>query len=258
VATIKTMSLAHQYRLAKKHFEVIEIDPIVKNRNKKRLRQKPLFPPNTDAVLRSYGIPTVKTFLAKNKEDLRNFTKKTKFPVVLKIFSPDIIHKTETGGIKINLKNLEETEKAYDEILKNVKLKVPQVNILGITISPMITEGKEIILGMKRDLIYGPVIMFGLGGIYVEILKDVSFRVAPISREDAYEMISEIKSSPLLLGARGEKPSDIDAIADLILKLSQLSLDYPEISEIDLNPVKVFEKGRGCLCLDARMTTSLT
>lgn len=252
VMAMKTLLLAHQYRLIKKHFEPIEIDPLVKNRNKKRLQQIPLSPPNTDAILQSYGIPVVKTFLAKNKEELRILTKKIKFPVVLKIFSPDIIHKSDVGGVKVNLKNINEVEKAYDEILKNVRLKKPEANIIGVTLSPMISEGKEIILGMKRDPIYGPAIMFGLGGIYIEVLKDVSFRVAPISREEASEMISEIKSSPLLFGTRGEKPSDIEAIIDLILKLSQLSLDYPQISEIDLNPVKVFEKDKGCLCIDAR------
>ncbi len=169
----------------------------------------------------------------------------------MKIVSPDIIHKTDAGGVKLNIKDKKEAKLAYQEIILKVKKYNKNAKISGIIAYPMVPQGTEVIIGMMKDPHFSPVIMFGLGGIFVEVLKDVSFRILPLEERDAQEMITEIKGYEILKGVRGEGPKDIKAIKNLILKISQLALENPEISEIDLNPVFVFEKG--LQVIDARM-----
>jgi acyl-CoA synthetase (NDP forming) len=172
--------------------------------------------------------------------------------VVMKIVSPDIIHKTESGGVKVALNTAEAVRDSYTEILENVGQHEPEARITGVLVQAM-ARGQEVILGLKRDSQFGAAIMFGLGGIYTEVLKDVSFRVAPITRQDAIDMIHEIRSFPLLSGARGSKAADIDVIASYLMQLSQLAIDFPEIVELDINPLVVSEPGQGTVAVDCRI-----
>jgi acyl-CoA synthetase (NDP forming) len=161
----------------------------------------------------------------------------------MKVVSPDIIHKSDAGGIQLGLKDDKDLVQGLDEIVKNARKVTTKERVLGTLISPMVPKGQECIIGMIKDRQFGPVIMFGLGGIFVEVLKDVSFRVAPIGADDIDEMIKDIKGYKILTGIRGEKPKDTGAIKDILAKLSQIAIDNPEIEEIDLNPVIVHEKG---------------
>ena len=194
-------------------------------------------------LLSEYGIPLPEAMLADGSERAIDLGKKIGFPLAMKIVSPDIIHKSDAGGIKLNLQGETEVHKAFDEIVGNAEKVTARDKILGVLISPMVAQGQECIIGMIRDRQFGPVIMFGLGGIFVEVLKDVSFRVAPLADEDIEEMIEEIKGYKLLTGIRGEKPKDIDAIKDILTKLSRIAVENPGINEIDLNPVIVHDKG---------------
>ncbi len=205
-------------------------------------------------IFKAYGFDFPESHLARSIEEAVEIAEKLKFPLVMKISSPDILHKSDIGGVKVNLKNLEDVVKAFMEITTNVRRKSPKATILGVDIQEMVTQGKEIILGMTRDPSFGPLIMFGLGGIYVEVLKDVSFRIAPIPVEEVPAMVQEIRSYPLLTGVRGEKSIDFNALYEMILRLSQLVTDFPEVVELDLNPVKLLPKGEKSYALDARIT----
>ncbi|MEA3358835.1 MAG: acetate--CoA ligase family protein [Thermodesulfobacteriota bacterium] len=194
-------------------------------------------------LLKEYNVSLPDAMMADSPDKAVDAAGKIGFPVAMKIVSPDIIHKSDAGGIKLGLSSEEEVRDAFDEILKNTGNVTTRDKILGTLISPMVTKGQECIIGMIQDRQFGPVIMFGLGGIFVEVLKDVSFRVAPLAREDIDEMVEEIKGYKVLKGIRGERPKDIDAIKDILFKLSEIAVENPEISEIDLNPVIVHEKG---------------
>ncbi|AAB90033.1 acetate--CoA ligase alpha subunit [Archaeoglobus fulgidus] len=193
-------------------------------------------------VLEAYGIEVAPYGIARNVDEARDIAESIGYPVVLKVVSPDVVHKSDVGGVKLNVGE-NDLEKAFFEILSNVEGRMPKARIEGVLVQKMVDGGKELIVGMKRDPQFGPMIMFGMGGVYVEVLKDVSFRIAPITRREAHEMVREVKAYRILRGLRGEKPADIDAIADLLLRVSKLSLDHPEVLEMDLNPVKVFESG---------------
>jgi acetyltransferase len=169
----------------------------------------------------------------------------------MKISSPDILHKTDVGGVKLDINSEIAAEDAFTEITTNAKRFMPHAMINGVMLYEMIKGGKEVILGVTYDRTFGHMLMFGLGGIYVEILKDVSFRIAPLTRSEAVSMISEIRTSALLRGARGEKPVDVEAIVDGILKLSSIVTDFPLIRELDINPLVVLNKG--AIAIDARI-----
>ncbi len=188
-------------------------------------------------VLKQAGISVVETKLAESQKEAVLLSQKMGFPVALKIISPDVIHKTDSGGVKLSLKNATEVKKAYDEIFKKVKKHYPRAIIHGVSVQKMARPGTEIIVGTSKDPQFGPVIMFGLGGIFVELLKDVSFRVIPVDKRDAQEMIEEIKGYPLLQGFRGTEPASIPAIVEIILKISRLVEESPQIKELELNPV---------------------
>ncbi len=173
------------------------------------------------------------------------------FPVVLKAVSPDILHKTDVGGVKLGINSKTAAEEAFSDIASNAKRLMPEAFINGVMIYEMVKRGKEVILGVTYDRTFGPMLMFGLGGIYVEVLKDVSFRIAPIAKRDAKEMVNEIKANALLKGARGERPTDIESIEDGLLRLSRFVTDFPAVRELDINPLVVFE--HGAMALDARI-----
>lgn len=202
-------------------------------------------------ILKEHAIPVPEFRLAKSKQEAIKLAEEIGYPAAAKIVSPQIIHKSDAGGVKLNLKDGDETGRAYEEIIKNAKAYDKGAQIEGVLISPMEKKGVEVIVGMTRDRQFGPVIMFGLGGIFVEVLKDVSFRIAPLSKGDAYEMVREIKGYPVLEGIRGEEPSDIEAIVDIIMKVSSLVNANEAISELDLNPVFVFKDGASVV--DARV-----
>ena len=203
------------------------------------------------AVLTEYDIALPEAVLAATPQQARDAATNMAYPLAMKVVSPDILHKSDAGGIKLNLKDAAEVEKAFGDIMGNAERATTKARIVGTLISPMAAPGQECIIGMIRDPQFGPVIMFGLGGIFVEVLKDVSFRVAPLAQEDIDEMIEEIKGYRVLTGIRGEKARDVDALKDIIAKLSRMAIDNPEITEIDLNPVIVHEKGASIV--DSRM-----
>jgi acetyltransferase len=174
--------------------------------------------------------------------------------VVMKIVSPQVLHKTDVGGVRLGLSSEEEVARAFMEITSSVRRLAPTAWIAGVSVQEMVTGGRELIVGMSRDPQFGPLLMFGLGGIYVEVLKDVSFRVAPVSRRDAEEMVREIRAWPLLAAYRGSEPADEGAIVEALLQVSRLSCDFPEIQELDINPLLVLPKGKGIRAIDCRMT----
>ncbi len=204
-------------------------------------------------VLEAYNINVPKAELAKDIEEAKKIAGQIGYPVVLKIVSPNILHKTDVGGIKVGIQDQEELVEEFEQMLWDVKRYMPDANIKGVFVQEMVQLKKETIIGINNDPQFGPMIMFGLGGIYVEVLKDVSFRIAPITRKDAEEMINEIKTVKLLKGARGEQPSDIESIIDVLLKISQLVIDFPQINEMDINPLFVKREGKGSIAGDVRI-----
>jgi acetyltransferase len=214
-----------------------------------------LYLPEDEAanILKIYGFPVVPGKLATSPDEAGLIALNTGFPVVLKIMSDDIIHKSDVKGVAININSVEEARNAYTAIIDQVLQIMPEAGIKGIQVSKMILSGEEVILGIKRDPSFGPIIMFGLGGLYVEIFKDVSFRVAPIDEIIADSMIRQIKSYKILDGIRGKTPRDIAAIRECLMRLSQLALDCPQIKELDINPLIVLEEFKGSFVADARI-----
>ncbi|OQY23376.1 MAG: acyl-CoA synthetase [Anaerolineaceae bacterium 4572_32.1] len=207
-------------------------------------------------VLEAYGIPVPRSRLAATAEEAVRQADEIGFPVALKIASPDILHKTDIGGIKLDLRTPVDVRDAFDLLTYRATRYMPEANLWGCQVQEMVGGGREVILGMNRDPQFGPLMMFGMGGIYVEALKDVVFRIAPFSRQEARTMLTEIQTIALLRGLRGEPPSDLDAIEDVLLRLSQLVIDFPDIVEMDINPLIVFEKGRGAMGVDMRLVLS--
>jgi len=210
-----------------------------------------LLEPEAKTICIEYGIPVTKFKVAKNDKEAVQFAEEIGYPVVLKIVSPDIIHKFDVGGVILDLKSPEEVEDANKRILENVKKRKPNASIVGVLVQEMAPHSTEVIVGSTKDPQFGPALMFGLGGIFVEVLKDVTFRIAPITELDAREMITEVKAYPILKGYRGQPPADTEAIVQILLNTSRLVTDYPEIKELDLNPIMVYEKG--AKTVDARI-----
>ena len=204
-------------------------------------------------ILEAYRIPIPASKLCKTTDEALAFAEEIGYPVVMKIASPDILHKTDIGGVRLNIEGTADVRDSFDLLTFRALRYMPDAEIWGCLVQQQIRGGKEIITGMNRDPQFGPLVMFGLGGIYVEVLKDVSFRIAPFSRREADEMMREIRSFNLLRGVRGQARSDIEVIGDTLLKLSQLVTDFPEIVEMDINPLMVFEEGRGVMGIDMRL-----
>ena len=209
----------------------------------KRAKRKNLTEAEAREVLKFYRIPLVEAEIVKNLEEAKSFVKKVGYPVVLKVISPQIIHKTEVGGVILNIRSDKELFEAFHEIMKNVERSMPNAEIKGFFIQKMMPRDYEVIIGGKKDPTFGQTIAFGLGGIFVEVFEDVSFRVVPISKEDATEMIQEIKGYKILKGYRGKKLADINALIDILLKTSKMLEENEEIKELDINPVFVLHKG---------------
>jgi acyl-CoA synthetase (NDP forming) len=201
--------------------------------------------------LKPAGINIIDTKLATSKEEAISISRQFGFPVVLKIASPDIVHKSDAGGVRVGLNNAKQVGKAYDQILPAIRQKYPQARLHGVAVQKMARPGVEVIIGMSKDAQFGPVLMFGLGGILVEVLKDVSFRIVPLSRRDAAEMLREIKGYPLLEGYRGREAVDLSYLEELLLKVSSFVEQNPGVRELDLNPI--FAYSDGAIAVDARV-----
>ncbi len=215
--------------------------------------RKALLEYEAEAIFSACGIPVAPGRLATGPALAGAIADEIGFPVVMKIMSPQIVHKSDAGGVKVNIKDTRSVGVAWEEILANAAAYDPSAEIKGVLVQKMISSagGREVIVGASTDPQFGPVIMFGLGGIFVEVLKDVSFRVAPVSPEEALRQIREIRTLPILEGVRGNGPIDFVALADLISRVSRLMLDHPRISELDANPVLADETG--VRALDARI-----
>jgi acyl-CoA synthetase (NDP forming) len=219
--------------------------------NAKKERRSVLTEFEAKELIKHAGIPTVETGLAKTKKQAASLSREIGYPVVLKIASPDVVHKSDSGGVILGLKTAAQVKKAYDEIMDRTRKHYPDAVIHGVTVQKMVPPGTEVIVGTTKDPQFGPVIMFGLGGVFVEVLKDVSFRIVPVSRTDAREMIEEIKGFPLLQGYRGKEPADIRALTEMILKISQWIEKADRIKELELNPVFAYKEG--AVAVDARV-----
>jgi acetyltransferase len=217
----------------------------------RRQNRKFLPEPEAHEILRAYGFPTLRFKLAQSEAEAVQIAEEIGFPVVMKIVSPQIVHKVDVGGVKLGLQSTSEVHNAWQGLMHNAKVSGENVEIWGMLIQEMARGGKETILGMKRDPLFGPLLMFGLGGIYVEVFKDVTFRIAPIRELSAQRMIEQIKGHKILRGFRGEPSSDMGAIAECIERLSQLVMDFPEIEEMDINPLMALPSG--ARVVDARI-----
>jgi acyl-CoA synthetase (NDP forming) len=217
----------------------------------KKEGRKSLLETEAKTVCMDYDIPVTKFKLAKNDAEAVDYATSIGFPIVLKIVSPDILHKSDVGGVVVGIKNAKGVRSAYKQIMDNVKKHNSSAKIAGMLVQEMAPAGIEVIVGSIKDPQFGPAVMFGLGGIFVEILKDVALRVAPLTEDEATEMISEVKAYPLLKGYRNTPPADIKAITKILLNTSKLVMDHQEIKELDLNPIMVYEKG--AKTVDARI-----
>jgi acetyltransferase len=204
-------------------------------------------------ILGAYGFVTPKDAVANTPEQAVNIAEQIGFPVVLKIWSPDIIHKSDVGGVRVGLETPQDVMDAFDLMMFRIPKKLPSAKILGILVQEMCSGGKEVILGMHRDPHFGPLMMFGMGGTMVEIMQDVSFYLAPLTAEEAKQMLISTRTYKLLIGARGEQGVDIAAVAEALQRLSQLVTEFPEIQEMDINPFMVGPAGTTPIAVDARI-----
>ena len=202
-------------------------------------------------ILRQAGIATTEMRLAKTRAQAVAAAKELGFPVVLKVVSPDVLHKTDAGGVKLGVKTEKAVGKAFDDIMASVKKHQPKAKVLGVAVQTMARPGVEVIIGMSKDPQFGPVLMFGLGGILVEVLKDVSFRIVPLTKRDAHEMVHEIKGYPILEGYRGQEAANVKLLEDYLLKVSKFVDKRPEIKELDINPIFAYKDG--AVAVDARV-----
>ncbi|MEN8098450.1 MAG: acetate--CoA ligase family protein, partial [Chloroflexota bacterium] len=204
-------------------------------------------------IVAAYGIPLPKAKLASNPKQVAESAEEIGFPLVMKIISPDILHKSDMGGVIVGISSEQEALNAYQEIMLRARRYSPDADIWGVAVQEMVTPGRETIIGVSEDPTFGHMVMFGIGGIYVEVIKDVQFGITPLSEKHARSMITELRSYPLLEGVRGEKASDMDAMVDCLLRISQMVVDFPEIVELDINPLFVYPEGQGVMAVDARI-----
>jgi acyl-CoA synthetase (NDP forming) len=205
-------------------------------------------------ILEEAGIKTAGARLAATREEAVQVAQELGFPVALKVVSPQITHKSDVGGVKLNLGSPEEVSAAFDEITASAQRAEPKATIEGVSVQRMARPGVEVIIGMTKDPQFGPVLMFGLGGVLVEVLKDVAFRVVPLTPRDARQMVREIKGFPILEGYRGQEPADLEALEGILLRLSAFAEEHPEVEEMDLNPIFAYKDD--ALAVDARIVLS--
>lgn len=259
---VKALSELYKYTVNKEKLkdETAPVFKVDKERVKEIIkkvrsdRRRVLLGSEAHEIAEAYGIPVARIRLATSSEEAKTLAEELGYPVVLKIASPDIVHKSDIGGIKVGLKTPQDVETAFVEIIDNARKHMPKAIVYGVDVQEMADKGKELIIGCSRDIQFGPLIMFGAGGIFVNYLKDISFKLTPMTRRDATELIDETKMGVLLKGVRGEAPSDIHAIEDTILRISQLVTDFEDIVELDINPAFAYEKGKGVSAVDVKIT----
>ncbi len=205
-------------------------------------------------ILAEAGIPVAHAQLAATREETVAAARQIGLPVAIKIVSPDITHKSDVGGVKLGLNSEEEVAAAFDEIVEAARRAQPKAAVLGVSVQKMARPGVEVIMGMTTDSQFGPVLMFGLGGVFVEVLKDVAFRIVPLEPRDARQMIRDIQGFAVLEGFRGQEPADLAALENMLMRLSAFVEEHPEIQELDLNPIFAYKDG--ALAVDARIVLS--
>jgi acetyltransferase len=258
VATIKVMADYARWRSRPKR--VVKLFPVnrrkVENIINRHLRQGMREIGETDSkeILEAYGFVTPKGSIATTADQAVSIAQQLGYPVVLKIWSPDILHKSDVGGVRLGLKSDQEVKDAFDLMMFRIPKKRPDAKILGVLVQEMCRKGREVILGMNRDQHFGPLMMFGMGGIMVEVLKDVSFYLAPLTAEEAKQMLMNTRTYHILKGVRGEEGVDIEKIAEGLQRLSQLVTEFPQIQQMDINPYVVGLEGTTPIAVDARMT----
>jgi acetyltransferase len=242
--------------LAGKAFEAVEVKDVDTNKMAAAMKlvgdRKAVGEYESRIMLEAYNIPNVPGDLARTAEEAVEIAKECGFPVVLKIVAEGLLHKSDAGGIKLNIQSEEELRVAFDDLLAHIKKVAPEAKIEGAMVEKMAAKGQEVIVGMRRDATFGPMIMFGMGGTMVELLKDINFKIAPLSHDDIQDMIDSTIAGRLLKGFRGSKPGDKNAVVDVIARLSQLAIDNPQIDEIEINPLIVYPDGEGVVALDSR------
>jgi acetyltransferase len=204
-------------------------------------------------ILQAYGVFTAAGDTVHTSQDAVRVANRIGYPIVMKIASPDITHKSDVGGVKVGIRNAGEVEDAFELMMLRVKQRAPNARLEGVVVQEMVMGGKEVIVGMTRDPQFGPLLMFGLGGIYVEFIKDIAFELAPLTDEEAKNLITSTKTYALLRGVRGEEATDVEQISECLQRISQLVSDFPEIVELDINPLKVRQMGQAAVAIDARI-----
>ncbi|HUV63081.1 MAG TPA: acetate--CoA ligase family protein [Sedimentisphaerales bacterium] len=258
VATVRVMADYVRWRSRPKR--VVRLFPVnrrkVENIVERHLRQdlREIGETESKEILEAYGFATPKGSIATTAEQAAGIAEQLGFPVVLKIWSPDILHKSDVGGVQIGLKSIKEVKDAFDLMMYRIPKKLPDADILGVLVQEMCSGGQEVILGMKRDPHFGPLMMFGMGGTMVEVLKDVSFYLAPLTADEAKQMLKSTKTYQMLKGVRGQEGVDIDAIAEGLQRLSQLGTEFAQIQELDINPYVVGPEGTIPIAVDARIS----
>lgn len=261
VETIRALEMSHYYyhQAEQIHDDVatptfsVNQTAVRKLIDQARAEKRDLLLSEALEVLEIYGIPSARSALAHSVEEATAAAEEMGYPAAIKIIAEQISHKSDVGGVQLNLRNREAVAAAFEDMMARIHQAYPEAKIDGVLVQPMVTGGRELILGGRQDPQFGPVVLVGLGGIFVEIFEEIALRVAPITPREAMEMIEELRGYQILRGARGHKRSDIEAVVEALLRLSQLLQEFPEIQEVDINPLKVFHEKDGCLALDARM-----
>ncbi len=264
VETIRALEMSHHYHVQSTKIRTKAETPVYKVNRKgvkdlisqAQAEQRDLLISEALQVLEHYGIPTVPSVIAMTVEEAQSAAEEIGYPVAIKIIADQISHKSDVGGVQLNLRNSPAVTAAFEDMMDRIHMAYPEAKLDGVLVQPMVTGGQELILGGRQDPQFGPVLLAGLGGIFVEIFEESQVRVAPISRREATEMIQGLRGYQILAGARGHKAADIDKLVETLLRLSQLLTDFPEIKELDINPLRVFHEGEGCRALDARIILS--
>ena len=261
VETIRALEMSHQYCVQRAKIDEKSETPVYKVDRKSvkeiitvaKGEQRDLLISEAIQVLDHYGIPTAPSKIALTVAEAQAAADQIGYPVAMKIVSEQISHKSDVGGVQLNLRSSQSVAEAFEDMLANIQRTFPEVELDGVLVQPMASGGRELILGGRNDPQFGPVVLAGLGGIFVEIFDESQVRVAPLSIRTAREMLEDLRGYQILAGARGHKAVDIDAVVETLLRLSQLLVDFPEIAELDINPLRVFHAGEGCSALDARI-----
>lgn len=252
------------YNLHQRRAYSPELDPIEINEKEIRAvlngvrkdNRRFLFSYEAQQIMRAINISNPASHIAHSLDEAVGFAEQTGYPVVMKVVSRDILHKSDAGGVALDILNKDEVADAYEAILQSCRQYKADAVIEGIEVSEQVKPGVETIIGSRRDLSFGPIVMFGLGGIYVEVMKDIVFRSFPLNLKEAHRMVSQIKTYPLLLGVRGEKRKDIDAVADAILRVGTVLKKFNDISDIEINPLVAYDHGDGVKAVDVRILLS--